>query len=378
MSISTLRCAMAPWTDLAGRKPYEVGSQRRLRSLPRAPRGSQKGSLTGNPRGTLTTRMKSRRVWRRAWRPRQPGSGRGGYTCFVPHRTGRVCEIVRADFLWEELTDVLRTAGVVQPARAPHRVLLACVVAAACTLAAHAVAERAPEPSFERAPRPEQGSNPSHNALDVTWEVRLRLSEPDPTTCLAFRGRHCAEPRTDDFDADGYTRSEDCDDQDYFVRPGAQEARCNGVDEDCDGIDACPEDADDDGVAADVDCDDDDASRSPHAHEALCNGVDENCNGYDDCDRDGDGVSEPFDCDDANRDARPSGVDRSCDGVDQDCDGADCCDQDADGDGVSCASDCDDRNARVVPGRALEPFEQHGCVRRDLNCDGALDGLSCT
>lgn len=51
-------------------------------------------------------------------------------------------------------------------------------------------------------------------------------------------------------------------------------------------------DVDGDGVAAADDCDDLDPTVSPLAFELLCDGVDENCNGIDDCDRDGDGFMD--------------------------------------------------------------------------------------
>ena len=90
-----------------------------------------------------------------------------------------------------------------------------------------------------------------------------------------------------DADGDGFAASEDCDDSNADIYPGATEY-CNGIDDDCDGaLDAGAvdkvtswEDADGDGygnpdvylwacnvpadhVLNDDDCDDDDASRNP-------------------------------------------------------------------------------------------------------------------
>ncbi len=60
-----------------------------------------------------------------------------------------------------------------------------------------------------------------------------------------------------------------------------------------------------------------------------------------------------------------------CDGIDQDCDGRDCCDNDQDGDGFPCAKDCDDKDPLTYPGAPVRP----GCYAKDVNCDGAIDGL---
>ena len=67
----------------------------------------------------------------------------------------------------------------------------------------------------------------------------------------------------------------DCNDADDEVFPGAPE-RCNGLDDDCDGLTTGEEDADEDGALACADCADDDPSRSEIALE-QCNGVDDDC-----------------------------------------------------------------------------------------------------
>ncbi|GMV43579.1 MAG: hypothetical protein AMXMBFR64_52950 [Myxococcales bacterium] len=166
----------------------------------------------------------------------------------------------------------------------------------------------------------------------------------------------------------------DCDDTDKSVNPAASE-KCNGKDDDCDGLtdekDAtgCIQyylDADTDGfgVAAAAqcvcgptgsytatkagDCDDGDILAYPGAPE-KCNGKDDNCNGkvdeddaggctvyYMDFDKDGWGVSSqhkcmctaaaPYtalqggDCNDGDPLAGP-GTTEVCDGLDNDCDG---------------------------------------------------------
>jgi hypothetical protein len=88
----------------------------------------------------------------------------------------------------------------------------------------------------------------------------------------------------------------DCDDADEDIRPGADEL-CNGIDDDCNGAFEGPgEDVDEDGYfsvacGGDVpgaDCDDSDADIFPGAPE-RCNGIDDDCNGVVEEDQDGDG-----------------------------------------------------------------------------------------
>ncbi len=175
----------------------------------------------------------------------------------------------------------------------------------------------------------------------------------------------------EDADGDGFYAGDDCDDEDPAVNPEADE-RCNGVDDDCDGVvdeDAVDaalwyQDEDQDGfgwndavlasceqpsgyVADPSDCDDGDSQTHPGADE-WCDGVDRDCNGvvdddyaldaltwFADSDADGFGdasVSQPAceqpsgylndgtDCDDGDASIHP-GADEYCNGVDDDCDG---------------------------------------------------------
>ena len=83
-----------------------------------------------------------------------------------------------------------------------------------------------------------------------------------------------------DRDDDGFLNAEDCDDTNNGVHVGAEE-RCNGLDDDCDGV--IPEDVDGDGYA-DVacggdDCDDLDATRHPGTLDVCGDDFDADCLG---------------------------------------------------------------------------------------------------
>ncbi len=198
----------------------------------------------------------------------------------------------------------------------------------------------------------------------------------------------------------GYAlNGDDCDDTSASVHPGAPE-RCNGVDDDCDGVANFvlgPHDSEDDdrdgypdarcpGVG--TDCDDGAAHIYPGAPR-ICDGLDSDCDGEIDdgadvawyLDFDGDGfgddanpimacvppagrVSRGGDC--ADTDARRyPGRAETCDGVDQDCDST--ADEglpvlvsypDADGDGAGVCTDCvaeGQLSCRIPPGRAALP-----------------------
>ena len=156
-----------------------------------------------------------------------------------------------------------------------------------------------------------------------------------------------------DLDGDGSFASEDCDDTDPRVHPGAVEV-CNGLDDDCTGVadDAvggiwyADEDGDgfgdpelssqacepgDGQVADDRDCDDTDAAIHIAADE-ICDGSDNDCDG----EVDADAVDAPDWYADADGDGwgDPDTVTRSCD---------------APSSTVSNSEDCDDTNAQVHP-----------------------------
>jgi hypothetical protein len=197
---------------------------------------------------------------------------------------------------------------------------------------------------------------------------------------------------TDD-DGDGYTSDVDCDDSDASVHPGAAEVCEDGIDQDCDGADeACPTDLDGDGYdgIADggTDCDDSDASVHPGAAERCSDGIDQDCDGADiACVYDGDGdgydaiADGGTDCDDSDASINPGATDVCEDGIDQDCDGADeACPTDLDGDGYDSVADggtdCDDSDAGVHPGATeiCDDGIDQDCDGADEACPTDLDG----
>ncbi len=216
-----------------------------------------------------------------------------------------------------------------------------------------------------------------------------------PTTLLfvALLPACLASPPGKDFDGDGYTFDEDCNDTVAAINPGAQEQYYDGVDQNCDG--ASDFDKDGDGHDSDAydgaDCDDSEDTVFPGATDVWYDGVDQDCDGANDYDQDGDGiecqggVSEGCpgqhggeDCDDTLDDVYPGADDAWYDGVDQDCGGEN--DYDQDGDGFECqggsvggcphghvGTDCDDTRADIHPD-ALELVDGV-----DNNCDGAED-----
>jgi hypothetical protein len=201
----------------------------------------------------------------------------------------------------------------------------------------------------------------------------------------------CVDPLISvDSDGDGFVDAEDCGPNNPSQFPGAPES-CDFSDSDCDGdlVDEFPdsdgdgdpdctdEDDDQDGTPDWLDCAPLDASLQTASTEIPGDGIDQDCNGVDattcwlDADGDGWGVpvvaislggdcqvpgfaTETGDCDDGPTGAVfYPGAPEACDGFDFDCDGSlldefpdldedgipDCNDADDDGDGMSTADE---------------------------------------
>jgi hypothetical protein len=138
-----------------------------------------------------------------------------------------------------------------------------------------------------------------------------------------FIHRNIDEVIEEDLDMDGFSTSEDCDDNDPNINPDAIEIVNNDVDEDCDGI-AQMIDEDGDNYNSDEDCDDNNPNINPGEDEIPYNGIDEDCDSSTlDDDIDGDGYVLADDCDDMNPNVNPNAIEIANNGIDEDCDGMD-------------------------------------------------------
>jgi Ca2+-binding RTX toxin-like protein len=91
--------------------------------------------------------------------------------------------------------------------------------------------------------------------------------------------RSSCEEVQGDADRDGVRFPADCDDTNPAIHPGAVDIPDDGIDQNCDGVDATNLDRDHDGFPRPQDCDDTNAAIHPGAIEKIGNAVDENCDG---------------------------------------------------------------------------------------------------
>ncbi len=217
-----------------------------------------------------------------------------------------------------------------------------------------------------------------------------------------------------DADADGYDTTDDCDDHNNTIRPGATEA-CDGIDNDCDGTidDGCPVE-DTGSVDTGTSC-----TAAPYCKGDIVYWCDSSsgeelsydctlggqicgtsagfaaCEWAPETDVDGDGYTVAAgDCDDSSASVHP-GATETCNSIDDDCDGSVdesvtsiwYGDSDSDGYGdststksacsapsgyVANSTDCDDSDASVNPGAT----EVSNSI--DDDCDGSVDeGFGC-
>ncbi|MCK6522818.1 MSCRAMM family adhesin SdrC, partial [Myxococcota bacterium] len=178
--------------------------------------------------------------------------------------------------------------------------------------------------------------------LSLLALAACRTDDKDPTET----GIPGGDSALQDEDGDGSPTTEDCDDADAAIYPGATEVPYNQTDDDCDPS-TPDDDLDGDGAPLAEDCDDQDPSRAPEAVE-ICDGVDQDCDGEIDeaggslfyADEDGDGFGDP---------ARAT---ESCEGAEG---------------WVADGTDCDDDEETVYPDAP------EVCDELDNNCDGSVD-----
>ena len=190
-----------------------------------------------------------------------------------------------------------------------------------------------------------------------------------------------------DSDYDGVADHLDCDPNDPYTYPGADDIPYDGKDNDCccetEGEDSecCGDLVDWDGdgyVAANAggdDCNDGNPAIYPGAQEVCYDGIDQDCAGDEDSDDcDGDGHDRYTDCNDEDPSAYPGAEEVWYDGEDGDCSGPAVSDYDQDYDGQDHedygGTDCDDTDATIGVGQP-ERWD-----RRDRDCDGYVDKMN--
>jgi large repetitive protein len=176
-------------------------------------------------------------------------------------------------------------------------------------------------------------------------DATIHPEQEEPCACDTI-DQNC-NGLTDDFlcdlfcadnDGDGFFTGVDCNDNDASIHPEQEEpCTCDNIDHNCNGsttdlpCDIACNDNDGDGFDVTQDCNDLDSDINPGAGEpCVCDSVDENCNGDPqdfDCeiacgDADGDGFDSSIDCNDDDVLIHPDQAEPcTCDAIDQDCNG---------------------------------------------------------
>jgi hypothetical protein len=191
-----------------------------------------------------------------------------------------------------------------------------------------------------------------------------------------------------DRDGDGVPDDQDCDPDDPYTYPGADDVPYDGKDNDCccetqgESADCCGDLVDWDGDGYDAtsaggtDCNDGNPDIYPGAQEVCYDGIDQDCAGdedTDDCDLDG--HDRYSDCNDEDPTAYPGAPEIWYDGADQDCSGPGVSDYDQDYDGqdhwdYNDGTDCDDMDPEAYLG-AEERWDG-----TDRDCDTIVDKLT--
>ncbi|MDG1481793.1 MAG: putative metal-binding motif-containing protein, partial [Myxococcota bacterium] len=262
--------------------------------------------------------------------------------------------------------------------------------------------------------------NSYHGLLTASLILLFACNDKSDGSWMTPNGQNGTSTETEsndsltDYDGDGYTSDEDCDDADGTINPGEIEV-CDGTDNNCDGAvdegltDTYYGDSDGDGfgdsasteelceplsgyVPVGGDCDDTDIRYHPGATELCSDPEDFDCDGVTEfIDEDGDGFAACEDCDDDNDSVNPDAVE-VCDGEDNNCDGTadegfdeiqtwyadtdgdtyghssnstDACEQPAGY--VTDNTDCLDTDANT------NPAADELCDDLDNDCDGTID-----
>ncbi len=111
-----------------------------------------------------------------------------------------------------------------------------------------------------------------------THSVRFQATDAEGAQTIVTKDVTVADV---DGDGDGYFPPADCNDGNGGTNPGATDVPDNGVDENCDGVDAVNLDRDGDGFQRPADCNDGNPNIKPGVTDIPANGIDENCDGSD-------------------------------------------------------------------------------------------------